>query len=89
MLKGLIFVLKFLNTTCEDFKTNNIKKEVLNMQFQNSISTTIDAIPPALISNISTNKTTVAFKQANTYRHVVLSSREEVRRFVDELVQAS
>ena len=88
MLKGLIFVLKFLNTTCEEFKTNNINKEVLNMQFQNSIST-IDAIPPALISNISTNKTTVAFKQANTYRHVVLSSREEVRRFVDELVQAS
>ena len=59
------------------------------MQFQNSISSFNSAMSGALISNISTNKTTVAFKQANTYRHVVLSSREEVRRFVDQLVQAS
>jgi len=83
------FVLKFLNPTCEEFKTYNTYKEVLNMQIQHSVSTFNSATSSALISNISTNKTTVAFKEANTYRHVVLTSREEVRRFVAELVKAS
>ncbi|PRO68116.1 hypothetical protein [Alteromonas gracilis] len=59
------------------------------MQIQHSVSTFNSATPSALISNISTNKTTVAFKEANTYRHVVLTSREEVRRFVAELIKAS
>ncbi|GFD68127.1 hypothetical protein KUL118_19300 [Tenacibaculum sp. KUL118] len=59
------------------------------MQIQHSISTCHNATSTALISNISTNKTTVAFKEANTYRHVVLTSRQEVRRFVAELVKAS
>jgi len=58
------------------------------MQFQNSISTFNCAIPGALISNISINKTSVAYKRANTYQHVELSSRQEAKRFVAKLIQA-
>ncbi|MBT3133605.1 hypothetical protein KL866_00445 [Alteromonas sp. ALT199] len=57
------------------------------MQIQNSISTFNSAIPSALISNISINKTTVAFKHADIYRHVELSSRQEAKRFVAQLIQ--
>ncbi|CAB9493192.1 MULTISPECIES: hypothetical protein [Alteromonas] len=59
------------------------------MQFQNSISTINSLIPGALISNISINKTAVAFKHANTYRHVQLSSRQEAKRFIAQLIQKS
>tara|TARA_E500000081_G_C6101530_1_gene337878 strand:- start:98 stop:277 length:180 start_codon:yes stop_codon:yes gene_type:complete len=58
------------------------------MQFQDSISTLNSAISGALISNISINKTTVAFKHANTYKHVELPSRQEAKRFVAQLIQA-
>ena len=58
------------------------------MQFQDSISIPNSTMSGALISNISINKTTVAFKHANTYRHVELSSRQEARRFVARLIQA-
>jgi hypothetical protein len=64
------------------------QKEVFTMQFQNSISSFNSAMSGALISNISINKTTVAYKHANTYRHVELPSRQEAKRFVAQLIQA-
>ncbi|AXT37538.1 hypothetical protein D1814_02065 [Alteromonas sp. BL110] len=59
------------------------------MQYQNPISMFNSPIPGALISNISINKTSVAFKHANTYQHVELSSRQEAKRFVAQLMQAN
>ncbi len=58
------------------------------MQFQNSISSFNCAMSGALVSNISINKTTVAFKHANTYRNVELPSWQEAKRFVAQLIQA-